>query len=429
MEKLNRVGRFCGGCDEGYGLSAYSYQFFSCVSCKDYGYKNWLIYFAVSLLPLTVFYVLAVMLSLNVTSSGLNGVILIIQCLSSPLQMTIMQGSPDFEYFGVPLKILLTLTGAANLDFFRVLYSPNCLHPRANALEILALDYIVAIYPFLLIFVTYSLVTAYDKQYRLLIYIWWPFKVCIQKYRGIWDVGTSLLNIFATISLLSSVKILGTSFAILSYKRILDITGSELDAYYLLYDSSNISSERYFFTALAVLMSSIFVLLPIFLLALYPCGSFQKFLNCCGGRWQQPLHVVMDAFQGCYRTHPRDLRYFSVFYWLLRVLLLAQLSLFTSTLMFYTSGILSMIAASLVAIFQPYRIDLHNKVDTVLLLLMAIYFLSYFVNASVKVHDWHLTLTTSSQVIAVVVLSAYYVLLILWQVLIKKIWSLWHKET
>ena len=87
MGLLNRIGRFCGRCNDSYGLAAYSYQLFSCIPCEDYGYKNWIKYFAMALLPLTVFYIVAVLVSLNVTSSSLSGVVLVIQCVTSPIQM------------------------------------------------------------------------------------------------------------------------------------------------------------------------------------------------------------------------------------------------------------------------------------------------------------------------------------------------------
>ncbi len=52
----HREGRFCGRCKKDYGLAVYSYHYTSCTPCKDYSYKNWLRYFAVSLLPLTALY-------------------------------------------------------------------------------------------------------------------------------------------------------------------------------------------------------------------------------------------------------------------------------------------------------------------------------------------------------------------------------------
>ena len=92
------------------------------------------------------------------------------------------------------------------------------------------------------------------------------------------------------------------------------------------------------------------------------------------------MHVFMDTFQGCYRTHPRDLRYFSAFYLLLRVFLLVQWYIFFSDTTEYTSGILSLAGAAAIAVFQPYKVKAHNKVDVVLLLLMATYFNSVTAN-------------------------------------------------
>ena len=89
------------------------------------------------------------------------------------------------------------------------------------------------------------------------------------------------------------------------------------------------------------------------------------------------MHVFMDAFQGWYRTHPRDLRFFSAFYLLLRVLLMIQWYIFFSDMMIYTSGILSLVSAAVIAVFQPYKVTAHNRKDVVLFLMMGIYFVSY----------------------------------------------------
>ena len=69
-------GRFCGRCKQGYGLAAYSYHYTSCIPCKDYGYKNWLIYFTVALLPLTLFYIFMVVFKVSFTSSYINDFVL-----------------------------------------------------------------------------------------------------------------------------------------------------------------------------------------------------------------------------------------------------------------------------------------------------------------------------------------------------------------
>ena len=66
-----RTGVLCGKCIEGYGLPVYSYSL-SCVECSHYKY-NWLKYIAVAYAPLTLFYVLAIMLRVSSTSRLMAG--------------------------------------------------------------------------------------------------------------------------------------------------------------------------------------------------------------------------------------------------------------------------------------------------------------------------------------------------------------------
>ena len=375
---LNRMGRFCGHCNDSYGLAAYSYQVISCIPCQSYGYRSWLKYFIIALLPLTIFYVFAVLLGLNVTSSSFNGMLMVIQCTTSPVLMIFYQQNVSSRTYTIFHGFALTLLCMANLDFFRLLYPPNCIHPKANIIQILSLDYIVALYPFLLIFLTYVLITAYDRENRLLVWMWKPFRKCTHHYRKTWNIRTSLIEIFASFILLSSVRVLGVSIQILSFTGSYDVYGQKSDYYYSLYDGSiqYFGSQHLPFALLGIAVSLILVILPLILLAIYPCRCFHRCLNSCRLN-SQTLHVFMDAFQGSYRTKPRDMRYFSSYYLLLRVLILIQVQVFQSKLMLYTSGILSLISAAIVALFQPYKVKAHNKIDTIAMMLMGVYFISF----------------------------------------------------
>ena len=71
----------------------------------------------------------------------------------------------------------------------------------------------------------------------------------------------------------------------------------------------------------ALVTDIILVILPLVLMLLYPCRCFQKILNRLGLN-SQALRVFMDAFQGCYKLEPYDVRYFSAYYLLLRVFIL-----------------------------------------------------------------------------------------------------------
>ena len=129
----NRMGRFCGHCNDSYGLAVYSYQYISCVPCEP-GYRNWFKYFAIALLPLTLFYFLAVLMRLNVTSSSLNGIVLVMQCTTSPVLLLFYQ-----QHIKIYNLLPLSLLSVANLDFFRLVYPSICLHPKANIIQVLSL--------------------------------------------------------------------------------------------------------------------------------------------------------------------------------------------------------------------------------------------------------------------------------------------------
>ena len=417
--ELNRTGRFCGQCNDGHGLAAYSYQQLSCIPCQDYGYKNWLKYFAVALLPLTVFYILAVLLSFNVTSSSLNGIVLVLQCTMSPQQLIVVGGDHHIRHgLSASLKVITSLLCIVNLDFFCLVYPPFCLHPEASVFQILSLDYIVALYPFLLIFMTYVLVTAYDKQYRLVVWMWRPVQWWVRRHRNTWNIRTSLIEIFATFILFSYVKILGVSVQILAFTATYDVAGNRLQHYYTMYDGTMkyFGSAHLPYAMLAIAISSVFVVLPFLLLAVYPCRCFHKCLNCCGLK-SQMLCVFMDAFQGSYRIQPHDLRYFSAFYPLLRILMLVQFQIFSSRSILYTSGILSFASAVIVAMFQPYKVMVHNTIDSILLTLMGIYFVSFHTQLTLKNDKVPLAV----QLISVVLLLLYMASLLVWKLAGRKL--------
>ena len=295
----HREGCFCGRCEPQYGLAAYSYQYTICVPCTDYGYKNWLQYFAVALLPLTVFYFFVVVLRVSVASSHLNSIVFALQCLLSPLMQRIFNGWINvWCCFGLYYKIFSNIfLGVVNLDFFRGVYPSFCLHPQLNAIHILFLDYIIALYPFILIFITYVLLTLYDRNYLFVKLAWKPFQYILRCYKRQWNIRTSLIETFVTFILLSSTKILSVSFDLLASTIAYDEMGKDIKKKFLLYDAN----IKYFgcghlpFAVFALLIAFIFVFLPFLLLVLYPCRCFQRFLNCLGLRCQT-LHIFMDAF-------------------------------------------------------------------------------------------------------------------------------------
>ena len=190
-----------------------------------------------------------------------------------------------------------SIFGIWNLDFFRLLYSPLCLHPNLTTLHVLILDYAVAIYPLFSIVIAYLLVQLHDNNFKIIVCLWKPFRVCCLYFRTEWNIRTSLIDAFATFLLLSCVKFLSVSFNLLVPLYVYDASGEPFSKKYLYFDGSveYFGKEHLPYAIFAIITIVIFIILPCILLCLYPCRCFQRCLNCCKLRCLV-LTTFMDAF-------------------------------------------------------------------------------------------------------------------------------------
>ena len=96
-----------------------------------------------------------------------------------------------------------------NLDIFRSILPDICLN--VTTLEALALEVCIAVYPLILICVSYCLIELYDHNLWCIVHTWRPFRYIFRLFRENWDIRTSVIDSFATFYLLSYVKILSVS--------------------------------------------------------------------------------------------------------------------------------------------------------------------------------------------------------------------------
>ena len=409
--KQNREGRFCGKCKDSYGLAVYSYHYTSCIECTDYGYKNWIKFFAVALLPLTVFVFLVIIFKINVASSRFNGLIFMMQCTTFPF---LLRTTDSLEYTatdGIKLiKAIYVIFGVVNLDFLRDVYPFFCLHPKMNALHVIALEYCVALYPFLLIIVTYFLIKMYDQNYTLIVLAWKPFKWCLKSYNRQIDIGASLIQAFASLILLSSMKLLALMLDIMTVSMAETPSGER--HLYFYYDATvdYLRGQHLFFALPSLLLSFVFVILPFLLLALYPFQCFHLFLNLLKLRCQA-LHIFVDVFQGSYKLEPHDLRIFSAFHLLIRFLLLLLNLLVHTAFVIPATAFLFLLASLFFALFRPYKNEFHNTLDVISIGLLALLYMSF--SSSVLTHalDIYYADTSYYLLTAAIILIVLYVVI------------------
>ena len=369
----HRRGPVCGECEKNHAPPVYHYNF-TCVECSEYKW-NWLKYIAVAYFPLTIFYFLVLLLKISATTGSLNAYVTI-------NQLAVFNGVLRFYFFHQPdpsysnaIKLFSTVCTIWNLDFFRSVYEPFCLHPSMTTIQAFCLDYLLGIYPLLLILVTFFFVKLHDR-YSVVVFLWRPFHRCLSRFSHTLNIRTSLVQAFATFILLSYVKILTISVDILTPSGVsFKPDGHAVTTRRWHYNNSleYFSREHVPYATLAITMTFIFNLLPLALLFLYPFHCFQRFLHCLRLN-SNGLRIFMDTFYGCYRIKPRDCRHFAAVYIFLRVANLLVFCATRSLVYFFYAEHLFILALVVVAIVRPYRNTWHNVADIVLFLSISMFY-------------------------------------------------------
>ena len=367
--RLNRTGRLCSECVEGLSPQVYSYDL-NCIRCEN-NILNWFKFIAVAFVPLTIFYFIVVLFRINATNPYMYGFVTFNQFVGSPIFVRACFLTLK-EKYKFAARLLALPYGVWNLDFFRSLPLNICLN--LTMLQTLALDYAIAIYPLLLVVITYILIELHARGCKLVFWLWRPFHRCCVRFTRIMDIRSSISKAFATFLLLSYVKLLNSTIDMLSPTEVHNIN-TNITILYVYYDASYkyFGKEHLPYAIMSILFSFVFILSPLVLLLVYPTRCFQKY--CCGSR-NQLLRTFVDTFQGHYKdgTQPqtRDYRWFAAVYFLGRIVLLYFIFGVTQNgVCFVLAGLFLILLGIVMVLFQPYKSAKANTFHTVLPFFMA----------------------------------------------------------
>jgi hypothetical protein len=353
---FHRTGLLCGDCEEEHSPFVLSYSL-SCVRCPD-GYKNWWKFFLAGFVPLTFFYVFIVVFNINVTSSRLHGVVWFSQALSSPAFVRLIMSALSHggsSHLLMATKTFLVFYSFWNLD---ILIPDICLN--VTTLQALALDYLLALYPFVLILLSYILIELHDRRCPVVVAIWKPFQAVLSIFRKSWNIRTSVIDSFATFFLLSYIKVLSVTTDVLIPTNVYRLGATKSQPLRLFYSPTvqyfGYEHLPYAITAITVL--TLFVLIPTAVIILYPFRFFQQFLSFFPVSWHF-LHAFVDSFQGCYKdgTEPGtfDCRWFSSLVLLIRVIHFIIFGV-TLSMIFFIFGLIALLIFLIAAInIQPFK--------------------------------------------------------------------------
>ena len=367
-EDINRRGTVCGKCKRDYTVSVNTYDL-KCVPDKE---CNWFLTLLAVFGPLTIFYLIVFLFRINAAAPYISMVILLAQILSTR-QTAIFVLSQSIFISNIANKFLISLYSVWNLDVLQVYMPPMCLGKHFGNLDVLAFQYLIALYPLILVLVTYTLAELHARQWWCVYWLLWPIVKLFKVLHISIDPMRSIMNTFATFVLLSVTKFTIVSVNILTYTKLYDINGT-LVARVPLFNSDLMyfGPKHLPYAVLAIALLLFFNVLPLLLLFLSPMRSFQRCLRscCCSFRCVHFVNTFLEVFQGHFKdrvSYHRDYRFVAGLQFLLRSIVLLVYSVFSDPGTICLSSIVIFVLWSVVVLmFRPYKRELHNILEAIL---------------------------------------------------------------
>ena len=383
---INRTGVLCGSCLPGYGpvVNGYTIECHNC-SASEAKY-NWVFYLLTEFLPVTIFFLLVVLLNVSVTSGPANAFVFFAQVLTTAFKVdgdgAVLQKTPPVltTLYVIPYDIW-------NQNFFHPILPKFCLSRNISTLQLLSTGYVTALYPLLLVVVFSLVVWAYGRGLAPVVCLCRPVHRCFARLQGYWNIRRSIVHALATYVVISYAKFTLVSFVLLTSTPLLNSSGIAV-RHVLYYDGTigYMSSQHapYVITSLFVL--AIFVALPPLVLSLPSlihqvrkiyAKVFHKDLE-LPAPCHPPLllHQFLDAFHGCYKDgtggggegsvagNDTDCRWFAGLYFALRLIIFLVFAVTPNWFLQYVvQQLVCLVALLLFAVLRPYKNPFFNAVD------------------------------------------------------------------
>ena len=367
----NRIGTLCGGCLKEYGPAVNSLSF-DCVVCNSTNIASNIAKYASAIyVPLMAMTVILILFDIRLTTGPANGFILFSQMVTTTFALGAYGQIPFNKItnntYSILQKMYSVPYGIFNLELGENLLSSFCISSKHTALTVLALDYVVASFPMLMI--AFIMVCLKLKDFC--------FSKCFRKVRFCLrvDITPALLPAFASFLLLSFHKFSLTAFYLMSTQTLIN-ESSEVVSVRVYYDGQRESTESNY--VFLYLLPSVFVTLALFIVSVlllsYPVLLLEKCLSKIKIFWKiypvDKIHLFMDTFCGCYKV---KMRFFAGLYFFFRLTInMAYILSDEWIVQFVVQQIACTVMGILVAIFQPYSEKFLNYVDAMMFTNLAI---------------------------------------------------------
>lgn len=370
---VNRTGFLCSRCNDSHGLSLNSYSF-KCLpedTCHQY---KWILFLLAETVPVTIVFVLFLIFDVKLTSGYANLYILYSNTVSLQFnELAISHGWNTFFKSPEAVSILASLFRVWSFQLGHEASKRLCVPSKLNQLTVISLQYVSVLYALFLVIVVYILFELHSHRVKPVLWLWKPFSLCLPRPV---NTKTLLLNTLAGFYLMSFAKFLSVSLALITPARVYQNgTNVSVNSTVCFFDASKgfFKPAHAPYAALGLIVLILIVILPLFLLIVYQFVCCQSCLR--KSKFLRPgLVTFMDAMQGCYRDGSeggRDYRWFSSYYFILRILVFSLYLTFDQEKQFFELQLCLhctlLVYVAILLCIRPYKYHWYNRLDVFLL--------------------------------------------------------------
>ena len=304
---LNReIGSYlCGRCTNGTGPAIY-YFGSKCVPCSA---VNILYYLLLQYLPNTIMFLAIIVFRINITAAPMvhyvifcNAIVLVFGFFSGEYSNIMLRLEHKYSYIKYITKLILTMKALWTFDILLFLSPPLCICQHTQEIYKPFLNTLAALYPFLLLLITYAAIQLHAHDCKLVVRLWKLFHRTYVRFRRAWDPNASMIQAFATLLFLSYAKFILIMYEPIRLFNMYNQTMSSVNTAMYLDPNIKIKDPERIFSFLLSVIIFIFILLPpSLLLIIFPTRLFNKVSQYLKPRWIVSIRIFVDTFNGCYK--------------------------------------------------------------------------------------------------------------------------------
>ena len=288
---------FCGRCKNGTGPSIYSFG----SQCRQCEAINILYYLLLQYGPITIIFLVVLLFRFNTVSPPMAHYIFYCNIVMVGLKADMGQYIFVVSPHTLPIRLMLTLNSLCTFDTLYFLSPSLCVSEKIRDIYIPILDTLAALYPFLLLLLTYIAIELHARDCKPIVFLW-KLSVC-NKLFGTWNHEKSLIQAFATLFFLSFVKFFGIVTDSMILTCVHDMNGRVIKTVYFTDHAVLPFSYGHLPIVFLSAIVLIFILLPpTLLLLLYPTCCFRRFSKCLKPRCLLTLMIFTDMYYGTYKN-------------------------------------------------------------------------------------------------------------------------------